>query len=756
MSSIPPAEARQERFLADVVSLELRAPTTVVLDEKQHAGLQPGCAILFQGRKAGAILSGWVWRMSTRRMIAGGTKMLGVNDAAPTLDPQLIDLAIWIAEYDRVPINVALKLLQPPRWPPPKARGGKISPLAAPQQGALSSTQPLSREAAPSAFEAAPSAIENATVLGNALSDASRLKESDPQCVAANKFDFQLTKDQENAIRAGTALLEKRQFASLLVWGVTGSGKTEVYVRLAQQALVQGRGVLVLVPEIAIATQAIARFSERFPGCSIWHSGIAEGEKSRTWQRLSAGEVRMVIGTRSAAMLPIANLGLIVVDEEQETSFKNLATPRYHARNVALVRGQRTGSVVVLTSATPCLETIYNAEIRPEANQVALLGRATGVALPKVEIVDRTLLPLEERNLLFTSPLVTELQKTLDAGRQAILLLNRRGWAGQIQCPACGFRLTCPSCSLPLVAHEVNFIRAPTGSAGSQKALSDASRPTMAPSKALCHHCSYQEDLPSACPRCSEPLQLGRYGVDYAVDQLRRMYPAFRERILQFDADQVSKHADYERILTEFSEEKYSVLIGTQMVAKGLDFPSVRLVAILDADQRLNLPDFRAGERTAQLLVQVAGRAGRASEQGLVLIQTAQPNHPAIQAAVTGDYAAFARAELRLRKENHWPPYTRLARAVLQDESLTKLWQSAHEWRKACLDALGPHGLNLEILPPQPPLVPRRRNQYRLQVLWRCPHVNDLLHALDLLPGFKLSRPRTAGFHWDIDPVAFD
>jgi primosomal protein N' (replication factor Y) len=272
----------------------------------------------------------------------------------------------------------------------------------------------------------------------------------------------------------------------------------------------------------------------------------------------------------------------------------------------------------------------------------------------------------------------------------------------------------------------------------------------------MCHHCSHQEEMPPRCPRCSAGLQLGRFGVDYAVDQLRRLWPGQQDRILQFDADQVSRPADYERILTAFAEEKYGLLIGTQMVAKGLDFPAVRLVAILDADQRLNLPDFRAAERTAQLLVQVAGRAGRAGERGVVLIQTSQPNHPAIRAAVTGDYAAFARAELVVRKENHWPPYTRLARAVLQDASLTKLWQSAREWRAACLDVLRSACPSLEILPPHPPLVPRRRNQYRLQVLWRCTQVNELLRALDLLPGYKLSRPKAAGFHWDMDPVAFD
>jgi primosomal protein N' (replication factor Y) len=470
--------------------------------------------------------------------------------------------------------------------------------------------------------------------------------------------DLVLTDEQDAALttllgalaNAEQATPRRSGYHGFLLHGVTGSGKTEVYLRLIAEARQLGQTALVLVPEIALTPQLSARFSSRFPGSvAVLHSALSPGERASAWRKILRGEVAIALGPRSAVFAPLPNLGVIIVDEEHDTSFKQHEGVHYHGRDVALWRAQQAGAVAVLGSATPSLEALELSR-RGKLTRLVLSRRATGIALPRVEIIDLKQHVKAVESALLTAPLLTALQTTLDAGEQAILLLNRRGYAPFLLCQSCGHRIECPSCSVTLTLHK------------SRHCL-------------LCHYCDHREPVPDCCPLCQQKsiLPLG-IGTEKLHEQLALRFP--EARIERLDRD---TSGSLTRVLSAMHRHEIDVLIGTQMLAKGHDFPGVTLVGVVLADTGMGLPDFRAGERTFQLLSQVAGRAGRASRAGRVLIQTYNPEHPAVHCAAQHDYQSFAEAELEARHVLSYPPSVRLGLLRIDGEDPYKVEQLAQE-----------------------------------------------------------------------------
>ncbi|MBN1394152.1 MAG: primosomal protein N', partial [Pirellulales bacterium] len=429
-----------------------------------------------------------------------------------------------------------------------------------------------------------------------------------------------LNPDQQRALREILAAMNARRRRTILIRGVTGSGKTEVYIQAVQEVIHFGRQAIVLVPEISLTPQTVERFRRRFPAVAVLHSHLSDAERHWHWQRIAEGSVSVVVGARSAVFAPTPNLGMIVLDEEHESSFKQESTPRYHARDVALARAEAEGVPLVLGSATPSLES-WRRAASGEYALVEMPRRVLDRPLPTVGTID---LRAEKGRACSRGAISRQLHaaiaSALDEGGQVILLLNRRGFSTHIQCPACGHVVRCPHCDIALTHHRKEEI-------------------------ALCHYCDYETPLPTACPGC------GFSGIRYWGVGTQRLEAEVRARFpnvlsLRMDTDAMQAHGSHQRALAAFRSGKVRILLGTQMIAKGLDFPNVTLVGVINADTALHLPDFRAAERTFQLVTQVAGRTGRGPKGGRVLVQTFNPDHPAIRAAIRHDFHAFADGEL--------------------------------------------------------------------------------------------------------------
>jgi primosomal protein N' (replication factor Y) len=440
-----------------------------------------------------------------------------------------------------------------------------------------------------------------------------------------------------------------------LLHGVTGSGKTEVYLQAIAHALAQGKGAIVLVPEISLTPQTVERFKARFSSgqfqtlVAVLHSHLSAGERHDEWQKIRQGRARIVIGARSAIFAPVEPLGLLIVDEEHEYSYKQEEAPRYHARDVAVVRGQMEGAVVVLGSATPSMESFYNVQ-RGKYTLLEMRSRVDDQKMPIVRVID---LRAENRKAkgvqIFSEKLKEALAQRLERKEQSILFLNRRGWSASLQCPSCGYVAECPNCSVSLTYHR-------------------------AAQKLLCHICGHTAPVPRACPeaKCGNPaIRYTGLGTERVEGTLTKLFP--HARVRRMDSDTLKRKEDYRRILGDFRCGKIDILVGTQMIAKGLHFPNVTLVGIVYADLSLHIPDFRAGERTFQLLTQVAGRAGRGDVEGEVIVQAFTPFHPAIQYARRHDYAGFYEQEIEYREQLRYPPIARIALLIVKGRNEKKV-----------------------------------------------------------------------------------
>jgi primosomal protein N' (replication factor Y) len=531
-------------------------------------------------------------------------------------------------------------------------------------------------------------------------------------------------------MKYGLLVPGRGSFTPFLLHGVTGSGKTEVYLRVIATALEAGRTALVLVPEISLTPQLAARFRARFGDLvAILHSGLSERARLGEWSRLRRGEARIAVGARSAVFAPLAGLGVIVVDEEHDGSFKQDEGVRYHARDVALVRAQRAGAVCVLGSATPSLESAAHAE-RGAYRKLTLTERPTARPMPSVEIIDlRIYVP--DGDAMLSAPLRTAIDETLAAGDQTILFLNRRGFATFVLCRACGHAFRCPHCSVSLTYHRHS-------------------------DRLSCHYCGFAQRVPDVCPSCgaTETIERKGLGTEKVADAIATAFPA--ARVARLDRD-VATGAKVEAVLARVARREVDVLVGTQMVTKGHDFPGVTLVGVLCADTGLNLPDFRASERTFQLLAQVAGRAGRGGKPGRVMIQTYRPRAPAVVAAAAHDYAGFFAAESAARAELGYPPHGRLIAVRVDGADAHEVAGVAQQLAQlAQAAARQPGGGQVEVRGPVPAPIERLRNRTRWQVWLRSSDRHALRRVARslLVAGVVALGPGRVRVGLDVDPIS--
>lgn len=529
-------------------------------------------------------------------------------------------------------------------------------------------------------------------------------------------------------LAAFTALhrsLEARQFATFLLHGVTGSGKTEVYLRAIDAALALGRNALLLVPEIALTPAVAGQFHHRFGDrVAILHSAFHDTERAEQWRRIRNGGAQVVVGTRSGVFAPVQNLRLVIVDEEHDGSYKQQDTPRYNGRDVAVMRALQAGATIVLGSATPSLESRYNAE-RGKYTLLELPERVEKRPMPEVEIIDMREEFLETRRQnVFSRRLLEAIGARLEAREQVIVLHNRRGFSTFVACRACGERVQCVNCSVTLTFHRRDR-------------------------RMLCHYCSYAERVPQRCPKCdSEYIHFLGTGSEKVEEDLHREFPD--ARIARLDRDTVTGKRAFETILSGFRERAYDILVGTQMIAKGHDIPNVTLVGVVNADIGLGLPDFRAAERTFQLLTQVAGRAGRGGLPGHVLVQTINPEHYAIGFAVTHDFKGFYAREIDFRRAMRYPPFAALANVLLrsekQDEALRMSGEIAH--------LLTPPPENTRVLGPAEAPVARLKNEFRYQLLIKANSRKTLNETLRRLRDYAVEKKwGPTALVIDVDPL---
>jgi primosomal protein N' (replication factor Y) len=515
----------------------------------------------------------------------------------------------------------------------------------------------------------------------------------------------ELNADQESVLKAIRARFELGEFGVLLLHGVTGSGKTEVYLRAVQETLARGKTAVILVPEIAltlwVGRQCRGWFGAKFEGVAVLHSALSEVERAREWWRVRKGEARVVVGTRSAVFAPLENLGLIIVDEEQENSYKQEETPRYHGRDVAIVRAKMEGAVALLGSATPSLETYHHAR-NGKYELLTLASRVAERSLASVEIVDlREDFQQTQKANPISAALHAGIQVCLSAGTQALVLINRRGYSWSVLCRSCGASVQCVNCSISMTHHKSR-------------------------NRLECHYCGSVQQIPKQCPKCqSQYVYFFGEGSEHLEERLRKEFPG--ARIARLDRDTARTKRQYQETLGAFASGALDILVGTQMLAKGHDFQRVTLVGVVSADSLLSLPDFRAAERTFQLLTQVAGRAGRGELPGRVLIQTYYPEHYAIQDAVRQDYAAFFERELHFRRMMAYPPFTSLANVIVRDTKLEK----AIRWSRQLSEYFSPRdGSGARILGPAAAPLARLKKEHRFQFLLKSPKRSVLTKLL--------------------------
>jgi len=536
-----------------------------------------------------------------------------------------------------------------------------------------------------------------------------------------------LTEEQRRAFELITQRIKKGRFDVVLLHGITPSGQTEVYLQCIAELVKLGKQAIVLVPEISLTPQTVQQFGSRFRRMAVLHSRLTEADRRRQWKAIRRGEADVVVGARSAIFAPVPSLGLLVIDEEHENSFKQDTAPRYHARDVAIQRARLDGALVLLGSATPSLESFYNSQVGAYT-AVRLSHRIGGHPLPPVEVVDmRGEWAGPGRPRVISRRLEQCVRETLARGEQVILFVNRRGFSPFLHCPRCGYVLKCPRCDITMNYHRaINAVE--------------------------CHYCGLQQRLPSECPECGlEGIRYGGVGTERIEQAVRETFgdvPAIR-----MDSDTTRARRSHERKLAEFRSGRARVLIGTQMVAKGLDFPNVTTVGVVNADVVLHLPDFRSRERTFQLLAQVAGRTGRGPAGGRVVIQTFMPQDPSILAAARHDYERFAEQELPLRRELGYPPFGRMARIICRGYRLERVERHARQLGAALQKLCEEQDDGSRLLGPAPAPIAQIRRMHRHHLLLKCPTEQSVQSILGSAKGL-LKGPAGVKVVVDVDPVS--
>ncbi len=637
----------------------------------------------------------------------GGLKpVLEIADDVPFLSPALLALARWMAEYYCAPFELTLRCTLPAAVRDSGMRA-KEQLYVEPVSGAVPGLTPRQAElldglrrvgggwlqALTREFACTPQTLKALAEKGGAVL-APRQVRRNP--LANRKVlptrPLPLAGEQADALAAIDALAAGEAPRPLLLFGVTGSGKTEVYLQAIAGLLARGRGAIVLVPEIALTPQTVQRFAARFGDrIAVLHSALSDGERFDEWHRIRTGEATVVVGPRSAVFAPVRDLGLIVVDEEHEPSYKQDEAPRYNARDVAVMRGHLEGCAVVLGTATPAMETWQNVR-RGKYAVARLTQRVAGRPMPRVQVVDMRLETAAAGHVrIFSQALLEALRVRLERGEQSILFLNRRGYSNSLVCPSCGEAAACDACSVSFTYHQADTCL-------------------------RCHICGAWKPVPSACPACGDPaFRYAGFGTQRVEQALHKCFP--QARVLRMDADVTARKHSHDELLAKFKGGRADILIGTQMIAKGLDFPNVTLVGVLSADLSLHMPDFRAGERTYQLLAQVSGRAGRAELPGEVYVQTFSPEHPAVRAAAADEgFEPFAAQELREREEGPYPPFAHLVCLTFKGESEERVRFCA----EACVADLRRLAPALAVSEACPAPLARAKGLFRYQVLLRA------------------------------------
>ncbi|MBW2276148.1 MAG: primosomal protein N' [Deltaproteobacteria bacterium] len=680
-------------------------------------------------------------------------------DETPSFPRELLDFLVEAAAYYLHPIGEALRAALPPGIDPSEKAGALRGPrvkqrterIAVATETAAGAIEQMSRRAPRRAavlqqvVERGAVAVEELRALHRrAAAHVRRLADDDmivveqrerppdPFLWPAVESDEppQPSAEQQAAVSSIEGGLDQRGiYRGFLLHGVTGSGKTEVYLRAIERATEHGRGALVLVPEIALTPQLVHRYRARFgDAVAIWHSGLTDRERYDQWQLLLSGRVRVAVGVRSAVFAPVRDLGIVVVDEEHDGSFKQERGFAYQARDLALLRASRAGAVAVLGSATPSLETHHNAAIG-KLERLELKARVTDLPLPRVEIVDRT----SHRGgpggqEVFSGPLHEAIGETLERGEQAILFLNRRGFAPTMICSSCGEVHRCDDCAVSLTYH-----RRPQG--------------------LVCHYCGARRPVPERCPSCaSTELKPMGAGTQKAEQVLTQLFP--EARVARLDRD-VASGRSVEAVLDRLRKGEVDILVGTQMVTKGHDFPRVTLVGVLNADVGLHMPDFRAAERTFQLLTQVAGRAGRSELGGRALIQTYSPSHPAIQLASGHDFESFAAYESEAREELGYPPFGRLAALRLSGTDPGRVERAARDLFVQLREEQSRQSKRLvTLLGPAPAPIPLVQNRHRWRILLRAQRQDRIRRLLAAIVPTVESTSSGVRVRIDVDPVS--
>jgi primosomal protein N' (replication factor Y) (superfamily II helicase) len=672
--------------------------------------------------------------------------ILNVVGKQSLVTPKVLQLARWIAKYYCCPVEVALKSVLPDSIRKEKegwrerlfvravTLGGEMPKLSKRQKEVWNIIEEWREMPFQELLKLTSTTADTVRKLEDkglvVISD--EISERDPYANEHILPTQPLPLNSEQAV-AFEQIKSAKDHRVFLLHGVTGSGKTEVYLQALAHTLEQGKGGIVLVPEISLTPQTVERFKARFNSgplqtlVAVLHSHLSAGERHDEWHKIRQGRARIVIGARSAIFAPLEPLGLIIVDEEHEHSYKQEEAPRYNARDVAVVRGQMEGAVVVLGSATPSLESFHNTE-RGKYALLSMPTRADNAKMPIVRIVDMRMEMRKQRGVpIFSTQLKEAITRRLEEKQQTILFLNRRGYSSSLQCPKCGFVAQCPNCSVSLTYHRtVQQLR--------------------------CHICAHNAPAPTVCPdsKCRNPaIRYSGLGTQKVEETLAKLFP--HAVVQRMDTDVLKRKEDYRRILGDFRLGKTDILVGTQMIAKGLHFPNVTLVGIIYADLSLHIPDFRSGERTFQLITQVAGRAGRGDIEGEVFVQSFTPHHPAIQFARRHDFEGFYEQEIDSRRQLRYPPLSRIALLTIKGRNEEKVRFSADHVRKEIDNLLGKAKDHI-VMGPAPAPLARAETFYRYQLMIRTGQMSKVSAQLAAMAE-KLALPEGLTLTVDIDPA---
>lgn len=669
-----------------------------------------------------------------------------VVDPRPLVSASMLRLAQWMADHYLCRLGEALDAVVPAGV---RSRAGtrEVTFLRVPTEVAARLTQlklPSKQAAALKHLAASAIPLTSAQVAkavgctqapitalrkkGLVLCESQRIDVgSDEPKAEHREANHTLNDDQQKSLAVVLEAMQEGRHETILLRGVTGSGKTEVYIQAIDEVLRFGRQAIVLVPEISLTPQTKQRFRARFDHVAVLHSHLTDSERHRHWRRIAAGEIEVVVGARSAVFAPLPRLGLIVIDEEHDHSFKQDSSPRYHARDVAIRRTEDAGVPLVLGSATPSLESWYEAQ-QGRYRLVELPQRVLERPLPDVAAIDLR----SEFHNRFTRGAVSRemhqaIQQSLDENEQIILLLNRRGFSTHIQCPSCGHVVKCSDCDVALTHHREG-------------------------EKAACHYCDYETEAPLACPECkNEGIRYSGFGTQKLEAEIRARFQ--NVSLLRMDSDTMQAPGSHDAALARFRRGDVQILLGTQMIAKGLDFPNVTLVGVINADTALHLPNFRAAESTFQLVTQVAGRTGRGEKGGRVLVQTFTPDHQAIVAALRHDFLGFAKWELPNREQFGYPPYSRLVRMVIRGLQQGATEQFADQLVEMIREGIAAASLEARVLGPAPAPIAKLKGRYRYHALIMVPTL-DGLHAIFGQAQAELKSPDDVQWIVDVDALS--